>query len=106
MSRRAATISPDIEVVTQLPIPPLQLKSAQVLVRLGLRLIVMTAFAAFSSIGFMRIFAALLWMSAILCALAGAIRREQPFAANLNHWDEMTIYCAMWTLLGAINHPL
>jgi hypothetical protein len=92
--------------VKPVPHPSLQLKSAQVLVRLGLRLIVMTAFAAFSSIGFMRIFAALLWMSAVLCALAGAIRREQPLAADLNHWDEMTVYCALWTLLGAINHPI
>lgn len=90
----------------QLPNPPLQLKSAQVLVRLGLRLIVMTAFAAFSSIGFIRIFTALLWMSTVLCAFAGAIRREQPLGADLNHWDEMAFYGALWALLGAINHPI
>jgi hypothetical protein len=91
--------------VTHLPNPPLQLKSAQVLVRLGLRLIVMSAFAAFSSIGFILVFAALLWMSTLLCALAGAIRREPPLGSDLNHWDEMAIYCALWAVLNAINHP-
>jgi hypothetical protein len=77
----------------------------QVLVRLGLRLVVMTAFAAFGSIGFTRTFTALLWMSTLLCALAGAIRREPPLATDLNHWDEMAVYGALWVLLGAINQP-
>jgi hypothetical protein len=45
-------------------------------------------------------------MSTLLCAFAGAIRREPPFGTDLNHWDEMAVYGALWALLGAINQPL
>jgi hypothetical protein len=41
---------------------------------------------------------ALLWMSAMLCAIAAVMRRDLPFRADLNHWDEMTGYMALCAL--------
>ena len=45
-------------------------------------MIILVVFAAFASIGFIRGLAALLWMSTILSAVIGTIRREQPFGAS------------------------
>jgi len=77
--------------------------SAQVLVRLGLRLVVLIAFAAFGSIGFGQSLVTLLWMSTLLCAVVGGVRREVPLAPDLNHWDEMAAYCALGALVSALN---
>jgi hypothetical protein len=78
---------------------PAQLTPQQVLLRFGIRTAVLMLFATFSSIGFARSFAALLWMTMILCAVIAAIRRERVFTAGLNHWDEMVactaLYCAI-----------
>jgi hypothetical protein len=41
---------------------------------------------------------ALLWMSALLCAVTAMMRRELPLRAELNHWDEMTSYIALCCL--------
>jgi hypothetical protein len=48
-------------------------------------MIILVVFATFGSIGFGRSFAALLWMSTILSAVIGAMKREPPFATVLNH---------------------
>jgi hypothetical protein len=80
---------------------PQQLRSAQVLIRFGLRLAIMLGFAAFAGIGFGKGLIALLWMSALLCAVKG----EAPFAISLNHWDEMTAYAALCALAtGIVQH--
>ena len=82
---------------------PRQLQSVQVMVRFGFRLAIMIGFAVFAGAGFGKGLVTLLWMSAVICAFAGIARREMPFAANLNHWDEMTAYvalCRMETGLG------
>ncbi len=76
------------------------------LIRFGLRICILVAFAAFASIGFARALAALLWMSVILCAVVGAMRREQPFGAALNHWDETLAYAALFALLSSFNHSV
>lgn len=84
---------------------PQQLQSVQVMVRFGFRLAIMIGFAVFAGAGIGRGLVALLWMSALICALAGLFKREMPFAANLNHWDEMTAYvvlCALGT--GIVQH--
>lgn len=67
---------------------------------------ILVAFAAFASIGFARGLAALLWMSIILCAVAGTLKREQPFGAVLNHWDETAAYAALFTLVSSFNHSV
>jgi hypothetical protein len=80
-----------------------KLGSAQVLVRFGFRLLILVIFAMFGSIGFGNSLVALLWMSAILCAVMAVIRREQPYDAMLNHWDEMVAYAAMCMLVSGLN---
>ena len=81
---------------------PGELRSTQVIVRLGMRLLIITAFASFGSIGFARSFAALLWMSTVLCAVVGIIKRERPFDVVLNHWDETVAYAALFCLAHGV----
>jgi hypothetical protein len=63
-------------------------------------MVILAIFAAFGSIGFGRSLAALLWMSIILSAVIGTIKREPPFDIVLNHWDEAVAYAALFALLG------
>jgi hypothetical protein len=85
--------------LAQLPNLPRELRSTQVLVRFFLRTVILVVFAAFGSIGFGRSLAALLWMSIILGAVIGTIRREPPFGTALNHWDETVAYAALFSLV-------
>ena len=62
-------------------------------------MIILAVFAAFGSIGFGRSLLALLWMSTIMSAVIGAIRRETPFDTVLNHWDETMAYAALCSLV-------
>jgi hypothetical protein len=89
--------------LAQLPNLPQQLRSTQVIVRFGLRMIILTVFATFGSIGFGRSLAALLGMSTILSAVIGAMRREPPFDKALNHWDETVAYAALCCLVSGFN---
>jgi hypothetical protein len=89
------------------PIPDLtrelkstQLKSAEVIVRFCLRMIILVIFAAFGSIGFGRSLTALLWMSTILSAVLATFEREQPLDTALNHWDETMAYAALCCLVN------
>ena len=70
------------------------------LVRFCLRTVILVVFAAFGSIGFGRSLAALLWMSIILSAVIGIMRREPPFDVTLNHWDETVAYAALFSLVS------
>ncbi len=79
-------------------------KSAAVVVRFGLRVIVVVLFAAFATVGFQRSLTVLLWMSAILSAVLATLQREEPFEATLNHWDEGMAYAALCSLACALDH--
>jgi hypothetical protein len=92
--------------LAQYPNLPQQLRSVQVLVRFGLRMVILIAFAAFGSVGFGRSLVALLWMSAILSAVVAAIRREPVFDAVLNHWDELMAYAALCCLISGLNQTV
>jgi hypothetical protein len=92
--------------VAQLPNLSRELRSTQVLIRFFVRMSILVAFAAFASIGFARGLAALLWMSIVLCAVVGTMRREPPFGAALNHWDETLAYAAVFALVNSFNHAL
>ena len=92
--------------MAHLPNLPRELRSNQVLIRFGLRMIILVAFAALGGIGFGRSLAALLWMSIILCAVVGAIRRELPLDGVLNHWDEAVAYAALFFLVSVFDHPV
>jgi hypothetical protein len=80
-----------------------ELTPARVLLRFGVRTVILLVFASFGTIGFGRSLAALLWMTIILCAVIGAMRRERVFTAGLNHWDEMVAYTALYCGVTAIN---
>jgi hypothetical protein len=77
-----------------------------VIVRFGLRMIVLVIFAAFGGIGFDRSLTALLWMSAILSAVLASLEREAPFDTVLNHWDETMAYAALCCLVSGFDHPV
>jgi hypothetical protein len=83
-----------------------RLRSTPVIVRFCLRLIILVVFAAFAGIGFGKSFAALLWMSVILSAVVGAIKREPPFGSDLNYWDETIAYAALFALVSNFNHAV
>lgn len=85
---------------------PSKLGSAQMLIRFCVRLLIPVLFAIFSSIGFGRSLAALLWMSTILCTVIAVIRREPPFDSVLNHWDETVAYAALCMLVSGLNQSL
>jgi hypothetical protein len=89
--------------VAQIPNLPQDLRSTRVLVRFGLRVMILVIFAASASIGFGKALAALLWMAIILCAVNGAMRREPPFGPVLNHWDETAAYAAMFALVSSFS---
>jgi hypothetical protein len=80
-----------------------QLKPERILLRFGIRTAILMLFATFGSIGFGRSFAALLWMTIILCAVIGTMRRERVLTAGLNHWDEMVAYTALYCAVMEIN---
>ena len=82
------------------------LESTRAMVRFFLRTIILACFAAFSGGGFNKSMSVLLWMAMVFSAVGGFIRREQPFGAVLNHWDEMMGYAAILALLGVFEHSL
>jgi len=47
-----------------------------------------------------------LWMSIILCAAIGVIRREPLFGGVLNHWDETAAYAALFALVSCLDHSV
>jgi hypothetical protein len=83
-----------------------KLGSAQVLIRFGVRLLILVVFAMFGSVGFGRSLAALLWMSTILSAVIAVMRRELPFDGALNHWDETVTYAAICMLVSGLDQTL
>jgi TRAP-type mannitol/chloroaromatic compound transport system permease small subunit len=79
--------------------------SIQVMVRFSLRMVILVIFAAFAGTSFVGSMVALLWMAAVLCAVMAVMRRELPFRADLNHWDEMTSYLALCALASHFALP-
>jgi hypothetical protein len=90
--------------LSQLPNLSQELRSRAALIRFCLRICIILIFAAFAGIGFGKGLTALLWMSIILCVVTAAIRREPPFGAVLNHWDETIAYVALFSLINVLNH--
>jgi hypothetical protein len=78
--------------------PPRDLSPYLVLARFGVRIVILTVFAALGGVGFGRSFAALSAMSSVLCAIVASVRREEPFPGTLNHWDEALAYAALYFL--------
>lgn len=81
-------------------------KSTEVLVRFGLRMAAITAFALLGGIGFQRGLTVMLWMSTILGAVIAVFDREEPLGSVLSHWDEAMAYAALCCLACSFEHPL
>jgi hypothetical protein len=96
----------ELKNLAQYPDLPHELSSTQVAVRFCLRIIILVIFASFAGIGFGKSLAALLWMSVILSAVIGAIKREAPLDTVLNHWDETVAYLALCYLVGGLNQAV
>jgi hypothetical protein len=79
-----------------------ELDSRQVLFRFLFRLLLLIVFATFATRGFGTAFSALLAMSAIFCAVAGAMRREEMFSPVLTHWDEAAAYAVLGHLAAVL----
>jgi hypothetical protein len=82
---------------------PRGLESGRALVRFFVRVIILAGFAAFSSVGFDKSLSILLWMAMVFSAVGAFIKREPPFAAVLNRWDEMMGYAAILALIGVLD---
>jgi hypothetical protein len=82
---------------------PQAINPTRVLARFAVRVALLIIFAAFGSVGFNRSLAALLWMSIILCAGVGLIKREPLFGTALNHWDEGVAFGALFALVHIVN---
>ena len=78
-------------------------QTIRVIIRFWLRMIVLLAFAAFSSIRFDQSLMLLLLMSTILSTVLATLKREQPLASVLNHWDEAITYAALSCLIIAVH---
>jgi hypothetical protein len=72
--------------------PSLAVSSLQVIVRFGLRVLILAISATFAASGFARGFASLLVLGAAYCGCVAAFRREPPFGPLLTHWDEAAGY--------------
>ncbi len=88
--------------MAQIQNPPRELGSRRVLVRFAIRTTILAAFAALGSIDVGKSLAALLAMSAILCAVLAVVRRETAFPPAINHWDEALAYAALYFLTVAL----
>jgi hypothetical protein len=96
----------EFRILAQLKSPPREMRSGQVLARFCLRMTILTAFAAFGDVGFGRSLTALLWMAIVFSAVVGIMKRERPFGAVLNHWDETVAYTAIFSLVSSLNHAV
>jgi len=92
--------------LAQIPNLPREFSSIQVLFRFALRMAILVVFAVFGSIGFGRSLSALLWMSILISAVLGTVRREPPLDKALNHWDEMVGYAALFSLVSSFNQAV
>jgi hypothetical protein len=80
-----------------------QLSSSQVLLRFVFRLALLSTFAIFGTQGFETTFATLLALSAIFCAVVGAVRCEAIFGPVLTHLDEAAAYAVIGRLVSALS---
>jgi hypothetical protein len=74
-----------------------QISSAAVVLRFGVRMLILVAFASIGTIGFAKTLESLLAMAAIYCTGVAPLRREAPLGPVLTHYDEAAAYalCAL-----------
>jgi hypothetical protein len=81
-------------------------QTIRVIIRFWLRIIILLAFSAFSSIRFDQTLALLLLMSTILCVVLATLKREQPLTSTLNHWDEAIANAALCCLIISFSYRI
>jgi hypothetical protein len=74
--------------------------SIQVILRFGLRFVILAAFAAFGAQGFAKNLALILAFAAIFCSVSALMRKEAIFGPVLTHWDEAAAYILVNALLS------
>jgi len=77
--------------------------SAYALTRFFMRLAIFGVFAALGQHGFGRTLTNMLILAFAYCIVVAAIRREQPFGAELTHFDEAAAYAAIADLAARIS---
>ena len=82
---------------------PHQLNSSQVLFRFLFRLVLLSTFATVGTQGYGAAFATLMALSAMFCAVVGAMRQEAIFGPVLTHWDEAAAYAIIGRLAAAVS---
>ena len=78
-------------------------QTIRVIIRFWLRMVILLIFAGFSSIRFDQMLALLLLMSTILSVVLATLKREEPLASALNHWDEAVAYIALCCLVESLS---
>ena len=78
-------------------------QTTRVIIRFRLRMVILFSFAAYSSIRFDQILTLLLLMSTMLSAALATLKREEPLAPTLNHWDEAVACVALCCLSTAFS---
>lgn len=79
-------------------------QTIRVIARFWLRIVILVVFAAFGRIGFDRNMILLLLMSTVLSAVMATLKREEPLAPVINHWDESIAYAALCCLMIAFDY--
>ena len=82
---------------------PRELASIHVLIRFGLRMVLLGLFASIGSEGFGKTFESLLLLAMLYCVFAAAVRREAPFGPILTHFDEAAACAAIGGLTSALS---
>lgn len=80
-----------------------QMKTAHVVARFVLRIIVLCAFAALSGAGFSQTLTVLLLLSTVFCILMAIFRQEKPLQSSFTHWDEAAVYGLLYGLMLTVN---
>jgi hypothetical protein len=76
--------------------------STGVLVRFGVRLVMLTVFAFVARNGFSHAFPQLLLLGGLFCGLWALVRGEPVFGPALTHWDEAATLIVIGRLAAAI----
>jgi hypothetical protein len=79
-----------------------QLESIRVLVRCGLRLIILTVFSTLGDQGLAPTLKSLLTFAVLYCVCHAVVKREALFGSVLTHWDEATVYGVLICLIAKL----
>jgi hypothetical protein len=80
-----------------------QLESIRVLVRCGLRLIILTIFSTLGDQGLAPTLKGLLTFAVLYCVCHAAVKREALFGSVLTRWDEAAVYGLLISLVAKLS---